>query len=82
MTDINLAEFSEWLSRRYSANTAQRYARPLSLAAEMGLRFADIESLDSTDCFRLLFSHNPSRYSVARLRQAVRAYRDFLDRRG
>lgn len=84
MTDIDIPGFAAWLtSRKYSPTTVSNYTRPLFVAAEMDLNFADVESLDPDDFYRIIYSRNPPSRHASRARfQAVRSYQEYLKRRG
>lgn len=83
MTDINLSEFSDWLSaRKYSSSTITSYLRPLRAAVKKDIMFEHIQDLDVEDCYRVLYCRSaPNRHTARTMFQGIRIYREFLDKR-
>lgn len=82
MTDIKLTEYENWLiSRKYKQATVTKYCRPLRIAVQKSLNFADIEGVDVEDLYFLLYGRNaPNRHTARAEHQGIYTYREFLER--
>jgi hypothetical protein len=83
-SDLQIESFTTWLSKKgYKDRTIYNYVRPLKIAAEKGLSFAELDSLDMIDFYCMVTGHQTSsRNSARNLYQGVLAYRDFIWRTG
>ena len=83
-SDLQIESFTTWLSKKgYKDRTIYNYVRPLKIAAEKGLSFAELDSLDMIDFYCMVTGHQTSsRNSARNLYQGVFAYRDFIWRTG
>lgn len=83
-SDLQIESFNTWLSKKgYKERTIYNYVRPLKIAAEKGLSFAELDSLDMIDFYCMVTGHQTSsRNSARNLYQGVLAYRDFIWRTG
>lgn len=83
-TDILLDDYTAWLhTRRYKESTIYTYLRPIKIAAERGLQFAEVSALGPEGLYNLVTGHRTaSRHTPRAMYQSVLIYREFLMRTG
>ena len=81
-SDILIDSYAEWLAyRKYKPGTIKNYTRPLRVAAEMGMSFAELETLDKDEVYFLVTGRKTSfKHSSRVMRQAIYSYREYLNK--
>ena len=81
-SDILIDSYTEWLAyRKYKPGTIKNYARPLRVAAEMGMTFSELEALDKDEAYALVTGRKTSfKHSSRVVLQSIYSYREFLNK--
>lgn len=80
MTEYDVEGFCEWLRKKYVPDTAAKYLKVITRAAELGVDFEELKTLDAKEVYVL--THGPgvaSKSTYWNYRSRVSSYEQYLD---
>lgn len=80
MTEYDVEGFREWLGKKYVPDTAAKYLKVITRAAELGVAFEELKKLDAKQVYVL--THGPgvaSKSTYWNYRSGVSSYEQYLD---
>lgn len=83
MTEYDVEGFREWLGKKYVPDTAAKYLKVITRAAELGVAFEELKTLDAKQVYVL--THGPgvaSKSTYWHYKSGVSSYGQYLDYKG